>query len=237
MQQLIAAVIGRQEAVDRRLVGDVDDRLGMGEEGAVATDRDGQEDPLVLGHPVGDQRRVQRFLRRLHPDQHPAQVADGERVVMLDPEGAGIVERPVADHGDHRQTQPGGHRYRLEGVEPADAAGADEYTGADRRGVLDDLELGMFALGDDEFAVEIAVGNHLGNVLHDGVVGPDRVGRDDVDIGQPAGVGDRLGAADQLLRSAGDDLFRGSGFRRSHRLSPRRTDRHGGSRGSGRVDR
>ncbi len=67
MQHLVAAVVARQEAVHHRLAGDFDERLRVGEERAVATDRAGQEDALVLGHPVGDQRGVQRLLRGRSP--------------------------------------------------------------------------------------------------------------------------------------------------------------------------
>ena len=66
-------------------------------------------------------------------------------------------------------------------------------------GVLDYLELGMLTLGHDEVAVESAVGLQLRHVLHHRVVGPDGVCGDDVHIGQRAGDGDGLGAADQLF--------------------------------------
>jgi hypothetical protein len=63
--------------------------------------------------------------------------------------------------------------------------------------VLDDLKLRVLGFGDDILAVQLAVGHQLGHVLHHRVVRPDRIGGDDVDVGQFAGHGDRLAAADQ----------------------------------------
>src|SRR5213078_2864949 len=64
-------------------------------------------------------------------------------------------------------------------------------------GVLDDLELAVLALGDDVLGDELAVGDLLGDRLHHGVVRPDRVGRDDVDVGEGEGFRHRLAARDQ----------------------------------------
>src|SRR5438874_727746 len=63
----------------------------------------------------------------LRPREEPAEVADGERVVVLGPKRAGVVERAVPADRDHRKAKAGGHRDRLEGVEPAYAGASDEH--------------------------------------------------------------------------------------------------------------
>jgi hypothetical protein len=67
----------------------------------------------------------------------------------------------------------------------------------DGRGVLDDLELRVLALRHDELAVQLPVRHQLGDVLHDRVVGTDRVGGDHVDVGQLASHSDRLAPGDE----------------------------------------
>src|SRR2546425_7825265 len=44
---------------------------------------------------------------------------------------------------------------------------------------------------------QLTVGDLLGDRLHDGVVGPDRIGRDDVDVGEGQGLGDRLARSEE----------------------------------------
>ena len=52
---------------------------------------------------------------------------------------------------------------------------------------LDALNGGLpLTLGDDELAVQLAVGHQFGHVLHHSVVRANRVGREDVHIGQSA---------------------------------------------------
>ena len=102
------------------------------------------------------------------PVEHPTQVAHRHGVVVLHAEGTGVVQRPIAHHGHHRQAQAGSHGDGLEGVEPTHPAGAAKSPGPHRRGVLYDLKLGMLAFGDDEVAVEGAIGLELGHVLHYG---------------------------------------------------------------------
>ncbi len=63
--------------------------------------------------------------------------------------------------------------------------------------MLDDFELRVLALGDDVFAIHLAVGDQLADVLHHGVVGANRIGGDHVDVGQFAGDRDGLAAGDQ----------------------------------------
>src|SRR6202007_900584 len=83
------------EGVHLLLAGNLHQRLRVGEEGTVAADGAGQEDAPVLGRAVGDERRVEGLLAVVHPDQLPSQVAHRERVVVLDAERAGVVERAV----------------------------------------------------------------------------------------------------------------------------------------------
>ena len=131
---------------------------------------------------------------------------------MFHAEGAGVVQRAVAHHGDHRQAEAGGDGDGLKGVEPAHAAGAAEGARAHGGGVLDDFKLRVLALGDDEVAVKRAVGLELGHVLHDRVVGPDGVGGDYVNVGKGAGDGDGLAAADEFFPLGVSALGLGEGL-------------------------
>src|SRR5438067_1209384 len=90
---------------------------------------------------------------------------------------------------------PGSSRARLPTLATAGSAG-----------VLDQLELGVLAFGDDVLAVHLAVGDHRRDRLHDRVIRPDRIGSDDVHVGQPQRVGDSLGAREQQLLFARDLL-------------------------------
>ena len=163
----------------------------------------GRKHATVLGHAVGDQRGVDRFLRGVDPAEHPAQVAHEQRVVVLDAEGAGIVERPVADEADHRHPQRRRHHQALHRVGPAHAGGAAEHAGADRRGVLDDLELAVLALGHDVLGHQLAVGDLLGDGLDDRVVRADRIAGDHVDVGEGEPLGDGFTARDEQLLLVG----------------------------------
>ena len=95
----------------------------------------------IFRHTIGNQRGVQRLLRAVDPGEQPAQIADRQCVVVLHAEGAGIVERAVADHAHHRHAQRRADGQRFHGIHPANAAGATEHAGAANRRVLDDLEL------------------------------------------------------------------------------------------------
>ena len=126
VQQQIAAVVARQELVDLRLGRHQGDGLRVGQERAVGRDGQRQEHAAVLGDPIGDQRGVERLLRGVDPAQHPAEVAHEQRVVVLDAERARIVERAVADQGDHGHAQGRRHHQALHRVGPAHAGRAAE---------------------------------------------------------------------------------------------------------------
>jgi hypothetical protein len=194
MQEEVGAVVTRQELVDLVLGRDIDERLRVGQESAVATDGAGEEDPPVLGHAIGNERGVKGLLTAVHPIQHPAQVADGKRIIVLGAEGAGIVEGAVADHGDHGQAERGSDGERFHRVHPSHAAGTAEDAGADGGSVLDDFKLRVLAFGDDVFAVHFAVGHELADVLHHGVIGSDGISGNHIHIGELAGNGNRLAA-------------------------------------------
>ena len=173
--------------------------LRVRQEGAVHRQRDGHAHARVLGDAVAEQDVLQRLLRRGYPEDQPAHVAQRQRVVVLHAERAGVVERAVADQEQHRQAVGGGHHQRLEAVHPAGAAAARERARPHRRGVLHDLELRVLAVGDDVLGVEVAVGDHARQEVHHFGVGPDRVSRDDVHVGQAHAVGDGLAAGQQVL--------------------------------------
>src|SRR5579875_56275 len=217
VQHAVAQVVRRQEALDRLRAGDPHDVLGMGEERAVHRQRARHAHARVLGDAVAEQHVLQRLLRGGHPEQQPAHVAHGQRVVVLHAERAGVVQRAVADQEQHGQAVGGGDHQRLEAVGPAGAAGTGEGAGADRAGVLDDLELAVLAVGDDVLGVELAVGDQLRDLVHHLRVGADGVCRDYVHVGQPHTVGHGLTAGEQLLGLVDRD-----GLRCSHcALSPR----------------
>ena len=120
---------------------DLDQGLRVGEKCAVAADGQRHEDAAVFRHTIGDQCRVQRFLRAIDPGQHPAQVADGEGIVVFHAEGAGIIERPVAHHAHHGNAQSRTDGQRFHGVHPAHAARTAEHARSANRRVLHDFEL------------------------------------------------------------------------------------------------
>ena len=113
----------------------------MGEKCAVATDGQGHEHAAVFRHTIGNQRRVQCFLRAIDPVQHPAQVADGESIVVFHAEGAGIVQRPVAHHAHHGDAESRTDGQRFHGIHPAYAARTAEHACSANRRVLHDFKL------------------------------------------------------------------------------------------------
>ena len=221
VQHELAPVIGWQVLVDQVLVRHLHYLLGVREKRAVGADGAGQIHSRVLGHAPRHERGVHRLLPGVDPAQHPAQVAHGERVVVLAPERARVVQRAVAHHCHQRQPQAAGHGERLEGVEPADAARSRKHPGAHRGGVLDYLELRVLALGDYVLALQLAVGDEARHELHHRVVGANGVGGYHVHVGQGARYRDRLRTANQLLA-----LERGLCLSRHHSLpSPRSASR------------
>jgi hypothetical protein len=138
-------------------------------------------------------------LRGVDPAEQPADVADHQRVVVLDAERARIVEGAVADEGHHRHAQRRRDHEALHRVHPAHTGRAAEDARADGRGVLDDLELAVLALGHDVLGLQLAARDLLGDRLHDGVVRPDRVRGDHVQVGEGQRLGDGLAPGDQEL--------------------------------------
>ena len=196
MEQQIAPVVRRQELVHFLLRWDLDQRLRVRQKRTVTTDRAGQEHTPVFRHAISDQGRVQRLLRVVNPNQLPAQVAHRQRVVMFHAEGARIIQRPVSNHGDHRNAQRGSYGQRFHGIHPADAAGAAEHASSAGGGVLHDFKLRVLAFSDDILAVHLAVRHQLANVLHDGVVGTDGIGCDYVNVRQLASHRNGFAAGD-----------------------------------------
>ena len=139
--QEIAAVVAGQELLDLLGRGNLDQRLRVGEEGAVATDGAGHHHAGVFRHAVGDEGGVEALLAAINPGQKPTQVADGKSVVVFGTESAGIVQRAVAHHGDHRHAQRRGDREGFHGIHPAHAAAAAENAGAANGGMFDDFKL------------------------------------------------------------------------------------------------
>jgi hypothetical protein len=207
MQPQVAAVVTRQELIDPLLRRDFHQGLGVSEERAVAADRAREQHPPVLRDAPGQKGRVESFLRAVDPHQHPAQITDGQGIVVLNTERTGVVKRPVADHRDHRDPQGGRHGEGLERVHPSHATRPDEDARSDRGGVFDDLKLRVLALGDNVLAVHLAVADQFGDVLHHRIVRTDRVRGDDVDVCEFAGDCDGLAAADQRLGFAQRDFW------------------------------
>jgi len=118
---------------------------------------------------------------------------------VLGAERPGVIERAVAADRDDWQTKPRRHRDRLEGIEPAHAGAPDEDAGPHGARVLHDLELAVFAIGDDVLDVHLAVRDELRGGLHHAVVRADRVRGHDVDVSKADRLGDRLTAAHELL--------------------------------------
>src|SRR2546426_4330135 len=103
VEQAITQVEGREELVYRGLRRDLHDLLRMGEEGAIQPDGDRERHALVLADAPRHECEIERLLRGLGPRQEPAEVAHRERVVVLRPERAGVVERTVPADRDDRE--------------------------------------------------------------------------------------------------------------------------------------
>src|SRR5207244_7500842 len=97
----IAAIIAGKEGVHFLLRRNLYQCLGMREEGAIAADGAREEDAPIFSDAVGDERGVESFLRAIDPDKLPAQIAAGEGIVMLEADGAGVVESSITHHDDH----------------------------------------------------------------------------------------------------------------------------------------
>src|SRR5215510_14684834 len=75
MEEEVAAIVAREELVHLGPARHLDDGLRVRQEGTVRRDRAGQEDPAVLGDPIGEERGVQHLLSGVDPDEHPAEIA------------------------------------------------------------------------------------------------------------------------------------------------------------------
>jgi hypothetical protein len=113
---------------------------------------------------------------------------------VLDAKGARIVQSPVADHEKRRQTVGRGNYQRFHTVHPTRAARSAEGAGVNGTGVLDDLELGMLAVGDNVLGVEFPVGDQLREGVHHLGVGTYRISGDHIHVGETYALCDGLAA-------------------------------------------
>ena len=65
--------------------------------------------------------------------------------------------------------------------------------------MLYNLELGVFAFGNDVIKVESSVGLKARHVLHDRIIGTDGICGDNINIGKCAGDADCFTTANKLL--------------------------------------
>jgi len=149
MQPPVAQVVGRQELPGGLCGWEFDHVLRVGQEGAIHGQGHGHLHPLVLGDSVSDQHMLQGLLGGGDPTQEPAQVPDGQGIVVFYAKGTGIVQRPVAHQEQHRQPVGCRHRQGLKAVQPARAAAPGKGSRPHGTGVLDNLELAVLAVGDD----------------------------------------------------------------------------------------
>jgi hypothetical protein len=199
VEPALGEIVLRQEFLRRRHRRNLHHVLRVCEERAVHRERHRHAHPLVLGDAVANEHVFERLLRGGDPAEQPAEIADRHRVVVLHAESAGIVESAIADDEHRRQAVGRRDGERLHAVHPAGAARAAEGARVDRRGVLDDLELRVLAVGDDVLGVECSVSDQLRERVHDFGVRPDRISRDHVDVSQAYALRDRLTAVEQLL--------------------------------------
>ena len=152
---------------------------------------------------------VERLLRVARPAHQPAHVAGRERVGVFGSEVARRIERAVGNHHLHGHAAAGDRRIQLVGVLHADAGAAGEDARAARRRAVRDAQLRVLAVGHDVLGVELAVGHHLRERHHGRGVGPDRVRRDDVDVGVLGGLRRRDAAVHphRLLLSCASDWW------------------------------
>jgi len=164
-------------------VGDVgQDHLvrDVGQEIPVLADELGQHDLLILAHPVIDQGVVEDFLGCRGPPHEPALIPCGHGVGVFRTEIPGGVKGPVGNR--HLQGIPSACRraVNLKGVGDAHAGATGVGACTRRRGPENDRNLGVLAFTVDELGIELPVGDHPGELHHDGRIGPYRVGADDL---------------------------------------------------------
>ena len=187
-----------QELVHLLLGGNLHPLGHVGQIEAVEADVDGQQDVLVLGNAVGHDHGVQNLLVVLHIDLQPAGVTDGQGVLGTAPQGLGRDHLAVGHGHDHRQTQGGGPEIGLIHQGQALGGAGGEHAGAGQGRAGDNAHGGQLALHLADAAVQLAAGDEVGQILHDGGLGGDGIGGDDIGTAQCRADGGSHIAVDDL---------------------------------------
>ena len=192
MQTTLRQIVRGQKFSDRLFGGNLHHVLGMGQESAIHGDGAGHAHAFIFGDAVRNQDVFQGLLRRRHPQQQPAHIAQRHGIVVFHAKGSRIIQRAVADQKHRRQPVGSGDDQGFKAIHPARAAAAGERARVHRRRMFDDLELRVLTIGDDIFGVQFAVGDDFRNGIHHFRVGADRIRGDDVDVREANRLGDGL---------------------------------------------
>ncbi len=139
----------RQVAIDELLRRQVGLHLRVGDDEGVHAHHHGQQDALVLGQAEGQERRVEHLLVVLAVELDPREVAQHERVAVVDPDVPGRAQRAVDRHHDDRQAVEARHHDVLGHVgQPVRRAGG-ERARAGERGADADAHGAVLALDRD----------------------------------------------------------------------------------------
>ena len=103
MQTTLRQIVRGQKFSDRLFGGNLHDVLGMGQESAIHGDGAGHAHAFIFGDAVGNQDVFQGLLRRRHPQQQPAHIAQRHGIVVFHAKGSRIIQRAVADQKHRRQ--------------------------------------------------------------------------------------------------------------------------------------
>ena len=169
-----------QELVHLVLLGDLHTLGHMGQVEAVEADIDGQQDILVLSQAISHDHGVQDLLVILHIDLQPAGVTDGQRILRAAPQGLGGDHLTVGNSHDHRQTQGGGPEVGLIHQRQALGGTGGEHAGAGQGSAGDNAHGGQLTLHLADAAVQGAAGHKIRQILHNGGLGCDGIGRNDI---------------------------------------------------------
>ena len=197
MSILYFGLVGRQEGPHLLGLEDVDDLEGVREIEGVENDHDGEH------HRFGDLERlhdrVLRLLVALAVDLEPAGVALREGVVLVGPDAPRRADRAVDVHQHDRKPGPDRPMDDLVHEEKPLRRGRREGPHAGRGSADARGERAVLGLDRDELRVELPLGAHLGEKLHDLRLGSYRVRGDHLDVAGAHAVAHGVVTHDNLL--------------------------------------
>ena len=164
----------------------------MGEDEPVKADKRRELDCRIFCHPVGDIMEIGGFLVVLCVELEPAGVPQGDRVLLVVPDGERCPERTVGNRHDNGQAHAGSVEADLEHQGKALRGGCGIGTGSRSACPEAGGERGEFIFDRDIVRVEFPVCHHLGERLDDMCLGRDRVGGNNLRAAEPDRFGDGI---------------------------------------------